>query len=87
MIFDRTGRAAKTHRGVRGEFGRLAKDDPRVERAFPTFLARAYRLKEAADYAVGHDARVSVSEAEEAIEIASRFVENVSRLLSTEESS
>jgi hypothetical protein len=61
-----------------------AKDDPRVERTFPTFLARAYRLKELADYAIGHDARVSVSEAEEAIEMASRFLENISTLLSTE---
>ena len=53
LIFDRTGRAAKTHRGVRGEFARLAKDDPRSSEHFRLFVARAYRLKEAADYAVG----------------------------------
>ena len=82
LVFDRTGKAAKTHRGVRAEFARLAKDDPRIDRAFPTFLARAYSLKETADYAIGHGASVNISEAEEAIEIASRLVELISRLLS-----
>jgi uncharacterized protein (UPF0332 family) len=53
FIFDRIGKIAKTHTGVRSEFARLAKDDPRIDRAFPTFLARAYNLKTAADYAVG----------------------------------
>ena len=50
FIFDNTGKAAKTHSGVRSEFARLAKDEPRIERAFPTFLARAYAFKETADW-------------------------------------
>ncbi len=84
LIFDRTGKAAKTHGGVRSEFARLAKDDARIERGFVSFLARAYSLKEAADYAIGHDARVS-AEAAQAIEIAARFVEAIARLLSTDD--
>jgi uncharacterized protein (UPF0332 family) len=30
FIFEKTGRIAKTHRGVRTEFARLTKDDPRI---------------------------------------------------------
>lgn len=82
LIFDRAGKAAKTHRGVRSEFARLTRDEPEIDRAFLTFLARAYSLKETADYAIGHDARVSAAEAERAIEMATLFVEAMSRHLS-----
>jgi uncharacterized protein (UPF0332 family) len=41
FIFARTDKVAKTHSGVRSEFARLAKDDPRIDRAFSTFLAQA----------------------------------------------
>jgi hypothetical protein len=44
-------------------------------------LARAYNLKASADYAIGDDVGVSLSEAGQAIEIAVQFVEGVSRLL------
>ena len=85
FVFDNTGKAAKTHSGVRSEFSRLAKDDPRIDREFPTFLARAYTFKETADYAIGHEADVSIAEAEQAIEIATRFVESMACLLSAGE--
>jgi uncharacterized protein (UPF0332 family) len=85
LIFDRTGRAAKTHRRVRSEFARVARDDPRIERAFIAFLARAYSLKETADHSIGHDARISAAEAKRAIEIATGFVEAMSNLLATED--
>ncbi len=81
FIFDRTGKIAKTHTGVRSEFARLAKDDPRIDRTFPTFLARAYNLKTAADYAVGLEAAVTLGEAEEAIETAARFIACITTLL------
>jgi uncharacterized protein (UPF0332 family) len=32
-IFEQTGKAAKTHRGVRSEFARLAKAEPRIGRS------------------------------------------------------
>jgi uncharacterized protein (UPF0332 family) len=38
-LFERTGKAAKTHRGLRSEFGRLARNDPGIDREFLTFLA------------------------------------------------
>jgi uncharacterized protein (UPF0332 family) len=82
FIFARTDKIAKTHSGVRSEFARLAKDDPRIDRAFPTFLAQAYNLKSIADYAVGSDVGVSLAEAEEAISKAAGFLERISSLIS-----
>lgn len=49
FIFDRTGKVTKSHGGARGEFARLAKEDRRIDRAFTSFLAQAYTLKEVAD--------------------------------------
>jgi hypothetical protein len=51
-IFEQTGKVAKTHRGVRSEFARLAKDEPRIGRDFVTFLATAYQFKTQADDAL-----------------------------------
>jgi uncharacterized protein (UPF0332 family) len=79
LIFERTGKTAKSHNGVRSEFARLAKNDPHIDPSFPSFLARAYNLKTTADYAIGDIAGVSISEAEQAIESAARFVDGVER--------
>ena len=38
LIFERTGKVAKTHQGVQSEFHRLARDEPRIDKAFPPFL-------------------------------------------------
>ena len=84
LIFDRTGKAAKTHRGVRSEFARLTRDEPGIDPTFLTFLARAYSLKETADYAIGHEPRLGVAEVERAIASAARYVEAISMHLSEE---
>ena len=42
FIVSQTDKSAKTHSGVRSEFNRLAKDDPRISLEFRTFLAKAY---------------------------------------------
>jgi|SRR5579872_3431417 uncharacterized protein (UPF0332 family) len=81
FVFDKTSNVAKTHSGVRSEFARLAKVEPCIERSFPTFLARAYSLKENADYAIGHNAGITIDEAKQAIEIAVRFVDGLAQLL------
>jgi uncharacterized protein (UPF0332 family) len=40
-IFEQTGKVATTHRGVRGEFGRLARCEPRIDpRAYPLSCER-----------------------------------------------
>jgi uncharacterized protein (UPF0332 family) len=80
-VFDRTGRVAKGHNGVRSEFALVARGEPRIDRSFPTFLARAYSLKVSADYAIGHEIGVTAAEAGQAVEIATRFVDNIVLLL------
>jgi uncharacterized protein (UPF0332 family) len=57
LIFERTGKIAKTHRGVRSSFARLIGDDPRLDRTLTEFLGRAYRRKEVVDYGVGLKSR------------------------------
>jgi uncharacterized protein (UPF0332 family) len=80
-IVENTGRIAKSHSGVRSEFGRLAKEGPALDRTYSTFLAKAYSYKEIGDYRVDQGATVSDAEAGEAIEMATRFVEGVTALL------
>lgn len=77
FIFERSGKAAKTHSGVRAEFSRLAREDARLDRGFSTFLARAYTLKTIADYALGDQAGITLTEAGVAIAEAETFVEGV----------
>jgi uncharacterized protein (UPF0332 family) len=52
-IFEQTGKVATTHRGVRSEFGRLARRNPGIDRELTRFLATAYQLKVTADYGIG----------------------------------
>jgi uncharacterized protein (UPF0332 family) len=81
LIFERTGRIAKTHRGVHGQFLRLVTDEPTVGPGLRTFLSEGYKLKATADYEVGPDAVVPLEEAAAAIVTAGTFVQTVSELL------
>jgi uncharacterized protein (UPF0332 family) len=79
-LFERTGKAAKTHRGLRSEFGRLARGDPRIGREFLTFLAEAYEYKSIADYVVGPPS-ITGEDARLAIDTASRLIDCIAALL------
>jgi uncharacterized protein (UPF0332 family) len=81
LIFERTGRVAKTHRGVHGQFLRLVAGEPRVDTELRRFLSEGYKLKAIADYEVGPEAVVPVEDAAAAIGTAARFVETVGELL------
>lgn len=81
FIHERTGRSVKTHTGLRTVFARLAKGEPRLDPAFSQFLANAYDLKSLADYADRPAARVSTEDADQAIEMADRFIGVVIALL------
>ncbi len=81
LIFERHGIAAKTHRGVHSQFAALVKDDSRFDAGLRTFLSSAYGLKSVADYETGPEAEVPLAEAERAIDMATRFVDAVERLL------
>jgi len=82
FIFERTGRFPKTHQGVRGQFGGLARGDTRIDISLRRFLTDGYDLKSVADYGIGDDATVSAEDADEAIETANRFVACLEILLS-----
>ena len=81
LLFERTGKAAKTHRGVRAQFARIAKDEPRIDQSMSEFLGRAYELKSLADYGTGSEASISLATAKAAIETANRFVDCIAGLI------
>lgn len=81
LIMERAGKAATSHKGVRVEFARLAKDEPAL-REFTTFLARAYDLKAVADYGIAPLGHISLHDAETAIATAERMIACVTDLLS-----
>lgn len=81
LIFERAGRVAKTHKGVRSEFARLTKDDPHVPRTMMEFLTQAYGYKEISDYSVNPDEVVTMANAESAIMSAGEFVDCVAAIL------
>jgi uncharacterized protein (UPF0332 family) len=81
FIVERSGKIAKSHSGVRSEFARLAKGDPRLGKPMTTFLAQAYKYKEIGDYGVGADGTVTTQDADAAIKSAADFIEHVEAAL------
>jgi uncharacterized protein (UPF0332 family) len=81
-IFEQTGKATTTHRGVRSEFGRLARREPGIDRELTRFLAMAYQLKATADYGIGPTAApISADQAAAATTTARRFIDTITQLL------
>ena len=50
LVFERTGKVSKTHKGVHTMFAHLLMTDPWDDAALAGFLSRAYNLKSTADY-------------------------------------
>ena len=84
-IFTRTGKIAKTHRGVRSEFARLAKDDPKINVSLLPFLGQAYEYKTISDYEVGPLAQVYIDDAMDTIDTAAQFVQAIELISSCDE--
>ncbi len=83
-IFEHTGKVAKTHRGVRSEFARLAKSQSRISSDMTAFLGNAYQFKAVADYMVGEAATpISAEDALAAIAVAGVFLETIIEALQT----
>ena len=80
LISDRTGRAVKTHGGVRTEFHRLIRGDSRFDDTLRDFLGSTYNLKAIADYETGPGSDVSPERASQAIAEAKVFVATVAAL-------
>ncbi len=76
-IFEQTGNIAKTHKGVHGEFSRLAKDDPQVPKGLLPFLGQAYNYKSLCDYEVGPLAKIYAGDALDMIQQATQFVDSI----------
>lgn len=81
LISDRTGRAEKTHTGVRTEFHRLIRGDTRFDDTQRDFLGSTYNLKAIADYETGPGSDVSPGRAKQAIEEARLFIARISAML------
>ena len=80
FIQTRTGSLAKTHRGVRSVFARLAQAEPRLDPAFSRFLANAYEVKSVADYG-GEPEGVSSDAARAIIDTAERMIGAIAEVL------
>ena len=78
---ERTGKDAKSHKGVHTQFARLTRNEPRLGRELRQFLAQAYDIKSIADYGLGSDADVPLDRAGAAIDTAEQFVDRITELL------
>ncbi len=77
MIFERTSKIAKSHKGVSHQFHRLTKTEPRLTPQLAASLSASYHFKEVADYETGPVAMIAVADASEAIAAAEAFVSSV----------
>jgi uncharacterized protein (UPF0332 family) len=81
LLHDRTGKVAKTHRGLRAQFAHIIKDEPSIDQSLSEFLGRAYELKSLADYGTGTEATISLVTAKAAIKTATRFADCIASLI------
>jgi uncharacterized protein (UPF0332 family) len=81
FIFERTGKATKTHKGAHMEFSRLTVSQPRIDTDLKRFLPQAYDLKAICDYELGPDAVIPHEKAAAALETATRSVNCIAGLL------
>lgn len=80
LLFERLGRAFKTHHGVHNEFHRLIRGDLDWDDSLRSFLSRGYDLKSVADYETGDVGR-SPEEIARAIATAKRFLAKIEAVL------
>ena len=81
LIFERSGKAATTHRGVQSEFNRLTAVEARFDLEFRAFLSQAYNLKAVADYETGPDSIIPIERSTTDLEKAKRCVQHIAVLL------
>ena len=81
LIFERTGKVAKTHAGVHAEFNRLAMEESQIDSKLRRILPQTYNLKAVADYETGPDSVIPPDRAAAAVESADRFVECIANIL------
>jgi uncharacterized protein (UPF0332 family) len=79
LIFERTGRIAKTHSGLRSRFAEIARHQPGIPKHLGRYLGRAYKVKETHDY--GPLRAITTAKADETIVQAQEFVELIAQIL------
>lgn len=82
LIFERTGKVAKTHKGVRVQFHQLTRSESALDPRLAGELTAAYHLKEAADYETRPTGLVTSADARDAIASAERFLAGIEAILS-----
>ncbi len=79
LIFERTGKAAKTHNGVRSRFHELTQHEPRLPRSLRSFLSTGFALKSSADYSSSEVP--TFDQATEAVALAEAFLHAVESVI------
>lgn len=80
LVYERTGRPAKTHSGLRASFAALASSEG--DAWMRKLLATAYDYKEIADYSLDRRDTIASSDARHVIEQARQFLDAVAARLS-----
>ncbi|HEX3430244.1 MAG TPA: HEPN domain-containing protein [Rhizomicrobium sp.] len=81
LIFERTGKVAKTHSGVHTEFNRLGLQEPGLGPELRRILPQTYNLKAVADYETGPDSLIPFERAAAAVKSAGQFVDCIANVL------
>lgn len=82
VLFERVGQVPKTHSGLHGAFGRVARAESGLGRDLGRIFAEAYEFKDIADYRI--ERTISNEAALEAIARSETMVERVTRFLSAD---
>ena len=83
LIFERTGRISKSHKGVNKELHGLVKADPTFPSGFAAKLSKAYDYKEIADYDTGTATPITPTRAGTALADAEHFTAVIRQALAT----
>ena len=81
LIFERTGKIAKTHKGVGNQFHLLAQSETSLPPTLAADLSNAYKFKETADYDTIQATPITAAQATDAIATAERFVAAIRQAL------
>ena len=80
LIYERTGKTSKTHKGVKVVMHRMVREGLPIDRGLLVALEYGFELKNVADY--GESEHISISEAERALQLAADFIVRIEKLIS-----
>ncbi|HEY1963169.1 MAG TPA: HEPN domain-containing protein [Rhizomicrobium sp.] len=80
LAFEQTGKAPKTHKGVKSIMHQMVRQGLPIERSLLVVLEYGFELKNTADY--GEAERIQMADAERVCQLASGFIERIEQLIS-----